>query len=160
VLVEGEPQKMLLPPARLGHVGHDRVSAPRLGPLPDRVQFAEHFRHCLCLPSCVRERQRRAIPFRCDQGCTWQRRRNLIYPVSSTGPGSCQYDLPRRGRKRVRKRASGEAAMSGATLIFWVIVALCALESAVFLALARFDPVNRAAPWFSAAFAAAAISFA
>lgn len=50
--------------------------------------------------------------------------------------------------------------MSGATLIFWVIVALCALESAVFLALARFDPVNRAAPWFSAAFAAAAISFA
>lgn len=50
--------------------------------------------------------------------------------------------------------------MSGATLIFWIIVALCALESALFFALARFDSLNRAAPWFAGAFAAAALSFA
>lgn len=50
--------------------------------------------------------------------------------------------------------------MSGASVVFWVIVALCAVKSAAFFALARFDPVNRSALWFSAAFAAAGISFA
>lgn len=49
--------------------------------------------------------------------------------------------------------------MNGATLVFWVIVALCAIQSAAFFVLARFDPVNRAALWFSGAFAAAGLSF-
>lgn len=49
--------------------------------------------------------------------------------------------------------------MTGALLVFWVIVALCTIEALVFLGLARFDPKNRAALWFSGAFAAAAISF-
>lgn len=50
--------------------------------------------------------------------------------------------------------------MSGATLVFWVIVALCALQAAAFMALARFDPLNRAATWFASAFAFAGLSFA
>jgi GGDEF domain-containing protein len=49
--------------------------------------------------------------------------------------------------------------MTGALLVFWVIVALCTIQSGAFLALARFDPKNRGALWFSGAFAAAAISF-
>ncbi|WMT86917.1 GGDEF domain-containing protein [Pelagibacterium sp. 26DY04] len=49
--------------------------------------------------------------------------------------------------------------MNGAILVFWVIVALCAVKSAAFFALARFDPVNRPALWFSGAFLAAGISF-
>lgn len=49
--------------------------------------------------------------------------------------------------------------MSGAVLISWIIVALCLLQSAVFLAVARFDSLNRAALWFSGAFLAAALSF-
>lgn len=50
--------------------------------------------------------------------------------------------------------------MSGAALVFWVIIALCAIVSAAFLALARFDSKNRAALWFAGAFAAAGVSFA
>jgi GGDEF domain-containing protein len=49
--------------------------------------------------------------------------------------------------------------MSGANLVFWVIVALCAIKSAAFLALARFDPINRPALWFAGAFAAAGLSY-
>jgi GGDEF domain-containing protein len=49
--------------------------------------------------------------------------------------------------------------MTGALLVFWVIVALCTIKSGAFLALAHFDPKNRGALWFSGAFAAAAISF-
>ena len=49
--------------------------------------------------------------------------------------------------------------MSGALLISWVIVALCVTVAIAFFALARLDPVNRAANWFSAAFVAAAISY-
>lgn len=49
--------------------------------------------------------------------------------------------------------------MTGALLVFWVIVALSAIKSGAFLALARFDPKNRGALWFSGAFAAAALSF-
>ncbi|AEQ53243.1 GGDEF domain-containing protein [Pelagibacterium halotolerans] len=49
--------------------------------------------------------------------------------------------------------------MTGALLVFWVIVALCTIKAGAFLALARFDPKNRGAVWFAAAFAAAATSF-
>jgi GGDEF domain-containing protein len=49
--------------------------------------------------------------------------------------------------------------MTGALLVFWVIVALCTIQSGAFFALARFDPKNRGALWFSGAFAAAALSF-
>lgn len=49
--------------------------------------------------------------------------------------------------------------MTGALLVFWVIVALSAIKAGAFLALARFDPKNRGALWFSGAFAAAALSF-
>lgn len=49
--------------------------------------------------------------------------------------------------------------MSGASLVFWVIVALCAVKSAAFFALARFDAINRPALWFSGAFLAAGISY-
>ncbi len=49
--------------------------------------------------------------------------------------------------------------MTGALLVFWVIVALCTIEAGAFFALARFDPKNRGALWFSWAFAAAAVSF-
>src|SRR5690554_2753679 len=62
----------------------------------------------------------------------------------------------------LRSRAAplgGCIAMSGAVLISWIIVALCLLQSAVFLAVARFDSLNRAALWFSGAFLAAALSF-
>ncbi|WP_417579174.1 GGDEF domain-containing protein [Pelagibacterium sp.] len=49
--------------------------------------------------------------------------------------------------------------MSGALLLYWVIVGFCAIKSAAFLALFSFDPKNRAALWFSGAFVAAATSF-